>query len=316
MEPLLDAFLSHLRIERNLSPNTIEAYGSDLTGYFAFLRERGATEPGHVTAGLVAEHQRGMHAGGLSARTQARRLAAVRMFHRFLLRERHSEADPTQLAETPKLPRKLPVYLTLEEVDQLIAAADPKTSEGARDLAMVQVLYATGLRVSELCHLTFDSLHLDAEYLIAEGKGRKERLVPVGRDAVAALEAYLKGPRADILHGRQSRALFVTQKGGAITRQCFWMRLQALTRKAGITKKLSPHKLRHSFATHLLARGADLRVVQALLGHADLSTTQIYTHIERARLHQVVTQHHPRGRRSVSPGTAAQATPVPEPEAG
>jgi integrase/recombinase XerD len=296
MEPLLDAFLGHLRIERNLAPNTLEAYGADLTGYLRFLRQRGVEQADAVTPALVAEHLRTLHTRGLSARSQARHLAALRQFHRFLLAEKLATQNPTALAETPKLPRTLPVYLTLEEVDRLIAAADPSTPEGARDRAMIELLYATGLRVSELCSLTFESLNLEAEFLIARGKGRKERLVPVGRSAQQAVQRFLAGPRQAILGNRQSRYLFVTRKGGAITRQCFWHRLGIRARQAGITKRLSPHKLRHSFATHLLARGADLRVVQALLGHADLSTTQIYTHVERARLHQVVEKFHPRGR--------------------
>jgi integrase/recombinase XerD len=296
MEPLLDAFLSHLRIERNLAPNTIDAYGSDLALYLRLLAESGLVDVESVTPAHVAEHQRALHARGLSARSQARHLAAVRQFHRFLVKEKLARTNPTTLTETPRLSRSLPVYLSLEEVDRLIAAAKPTTGEGSRDRAMIELLYATGLRVSELCGLTLESLNFEAEFVIARGKGRKERLVPVGRSAQQAVRDYLAGPRAAILGQRSSRALFVTRKGGAITRQCFWQRLQTMARQAGITKRLSPHKLRHSFATHLLARGADLRVVQTLLGHADLSTTQIYTHVERAQLHRVVREHHPRGR--------------------
>jgi integrase/recombinase XerD len=296
METLLDAFLGHLRVERNLAANTLEAYGADLTGYLAFLGEQGITRVESVTPASVAEHMRSLHARGLSARSAARHLAAVRQFHRFLVREHLAERNPTELSETPKLPRTLPVYLTLEEVDRLIAAAEPTTAALARDRAMVELLYATGLRVSELCNLTLESLNLEAEFLIASGKGRKERLVPVGRSAQRAVREFLDKARPAILGTRTSRFVFVTQKGGAITRQCFWTRLGRLARRAGITKRLSPHKLRHSFATHLLAHGADLRVVQALLGHADLSTTQIYTHVEQASLHRTVERFHPRGR--------------------
>ena len=296
MEALLDAYLGHLRVERNLAANTLEAYGADLTAYLAFLVGQGVTEMGAVSPALVAEHLRSLHARGLSARSQARHLAAVRQFHRFLVKEHLVERNPTDLAETPKQPRTLPVYLTLEEVDRLIAAADPTTPELARDRAMIELLYATGLRVSELCGLTLESLNLESEFLIAKGKGRKERLVPVGRSAQEAVRRFLDGPRQAILRNRQSRFLFVTRKGGAITRQCFWVRLGNRARQAGIVKRLSPHKLRHSFATHLLAHGADLRVVQALLGHADLSTTQIYTHVEQGGLQQTVERFHPRGR--------------------
>jgi integrase/recombinase XerD len=297
MEPLLDAFLSYLRVERNLAANTLEAYGADLAEYLAFLKSAGVLDPAQVTAGMVAEHQRALAVRGLSARSQARHLSAVRQFHRFLVRERLCETDPTGLAETPKLPRKLPVYLTLEEVDRLleVCAADPSPA-GARDRAMIELLYATGLRVSELCKLPLEAVNLEAEFLIARGKGSKERLVPVGRSAQGALRDYLDGPREKLLGQKASRFVFVTPRGGAITRQTFFLRLRARAKLAGITKPLSPHKLRHSFATHLLARGADLRVVQQLLGHADLSTTQIYTHVERARLHQVVGKFHPRGR--------------------
>ena len=297
MEPLLDAFLSFLRVERNLAANTLEAYGADLTEYLGFLTRAGVKDAAAVTPALVAEHQRGLASRGLSARSQARHLSAVRQFHAFLKREQLVTDNPTALAETPKLPHRLPSYLTLEEVDRLLEAAGSDSSpEGIRDRAMIELLYASGLRVSELCGMPLDAVNLEAEFLIARGKGNKERLVPVGRSAQAAITTFLSGPRATILHGRESRHLFVTNRGSAMTRQTFFLRLRARAKQAGITKPLSPHKLRHSFATHLLARGADLRVVQALLGHADLSTTQIYTHVERARLHQVVGKYHPRGR--------------------
>jgi len=296
MEPLLDAFLSHLRVERNLAANTLEAYGADLAAYLAFLKGQGVADASRVTPSLVAQHLRGLAAGGLSAKSQARHLSAVRQFHRFLVRERLCDSNPTTLAESPKQPQRLPVYLSLDEVDRLLAASQGKSPESARDVAMIEVLYATGLRVTELCTLTFESVNFEAEFLIARGKGSKERLVPVGRSAQAALQAYLNGPRAAILKNRSSRYLFVGNRGTAITRQTFFLRLRARAKLAGITKAISPHKLRHSFATHLLARGADLRVVQQLLGHADLSTTQIYTHVERARLHAVVGKYHPRGR--------------------
>ena len=296
MEPLLDAFLMHLRVERNLAANTLEAYGADLTGYLAFLSAEGIREIAEVTPARIAEHQRSLAVRGLSARTQARHLAAVRQFHRFLAKEKLAPRDPTELAETPKLPRTLPSYLTLEEIDRLLAAADGPKPDDLRDKAMIELLYASGLRVSELCNLTLEALNLEAEFVIARGKGSKERLVPMGRSAQAAIKKYLDVSRPVILSGKESRHVFVTNRGRAITRQTFFLRLRARAKLAGITKPLSPHKLRHSFATHLLARGADLRVVQALLGHVDLSTTQIYTHVERTRLHAVVGKYHPRGR--------------------
>jgi integrase/recombinase XerD len=297
VEALLDLYLGYLRVERGLSANTLEAYGTDLTGYLKFLASQGVQSAEKVTPGQVAEHVRSLHARGLSAKSQARHLAAIRTFHRFLVRERLCATDPTELSQGPKLPQTLPVFLTLEEVDRRLEAANGPEPEDARDRAMVHLMYATGLRVSELCQLQLDAVNLEAELLIARGKGNKERILPVGRQAIAELRSYLTGARRQILGDRESPFIFISQRGlRAVTRQCFWIRLQALAKKAGIQKHLSPHKLRHSFATHLLARGADLRVVQQLLGHSDLATTQIYTHVERAQLHAVVARHHPRGR--------------------
>ncbi|MBX5484495.1 MAG: site-specific tyrosine recombinase XerD [Myxococcaceae bacterium] len=299
MEGLLDIFIGYLRAERGASPKTVDAYASDVTRWLEALRKKGITDVDAIRRDDVMAHMQALSRAGLSARSQARHLAAIRVFHRFLVAERLAKLDPTEDVDTPRAPKKLPVFLTLEEVEALLAAPDPKTVAGARDQAMLEVLYATGLRVSELCRLQLNDIHLQAGYLTAMGKGKKERLVPIGRKAQEAVAAWLNGPRDVLLRGRESRALFVTRTGGPFTRQGFWKLLRQYALKAGIHKALSPHKLRHSFATHLVERGADLRAVQQMLGHADISTTQIYTHVSRAHLHALYDQHHPRasGRR-------------------
>jgi integrase/recombinase XerD len=295
LEPYLDAFVAYLRSERGLSPRTVEAYARDLVGYLETLRQARVSSPDAVRQ----EHVRGHLAAlgrRLSARSQARHLASIRMLHRFLVAERHAGADPTEQVETPRQARRLPVFLTLDEVEALLAAPPDTTPAGLRDRAMLHVLYATGLRVSELVGLSINSVQLDAGYLVARGKGDKERLVPLGRRAVAEVRAWLDRGRPALLKGRASRALFVGPRGTALTRQGVWKLLRRHALAAGIRKRLSPHKLRHSFATHLVERGADLRMVQAMLGHADLATTQIYTHVDGRRLRAVYDVAHPRSR--------------------
>ncbi|MDY7231077.1 site-specific tyrosine recombinase XerD [Hyalangium rubrum] len=300
MEGLLDAFIAFIRAERGLSGKTVDAYAADLTVYFEDLRSWGVLDVARVKQEDVSEHLKRLGQRGLSRRSQARHLAAVRGFHRFLIAEKLAEKDPTEDLDTPRSARKLPSFLTLEEVEQLLAAPDERHPAGLRDKAMLELLYATGLRVSELCSLGINDVQLGAGYLVAKGKGSKERVVPVGRMAVEKVQAYLDGVRPVMLGRRESRALFVTPRGGGFTRQGFWKLLKRYALKAGIRKPLSPHKLRHSFATHLVERGADLRAVQAMLGHADLATTQIYTHVNSARLRAVYDQHHPRSE-GVSP---------------
>jgi len=293
LEPFLDAFVAYLRAERGLSPRTVEAYARDLVEYLETLRQARVGTPEavrqeHVRGHLVTLGRR------LSARSQARHLAAIRTFHRFLVAERHAAADPTEQVETPRQARRLPVFLTLDEVEALLEAPRDTTAAGLRDRAMLHVLYATGLRVSELVGLSLNSVQLDAGYLVARGKGDKERLVPLGRRAVAAVRAWLGRGRPALLRGRSSRALFVGPRGTALTRQGVWKLLRRHALAAGIKKRLSPHKLRHSFATHLVERGADLRAVQAMLGHADIGTTEIYTHLSRRHLRSVYDKTHPR----------------------
>ncbi|NTX02525.1 site-specific tyrosine recombinase XerD [Myxococcus sp. CA051A] len=294
MEGLLDAFIAFIRAERGLSGKTVDAYASDLTVYFEDLRARGVEDATRVRQEDVTAHLSSLSKGGLGKRSQARHLAALRSFHRFLVAERLADKDPTEDVDTPRSAKRLPSFLTLEEVEQLLAAPDERTPAGLRDKAMLEVLYATGLRVSELCGLGVNDVQLSAGYLVAKGKGSKERVVPLGRVAVEKTQEYLGNSRPAMLGRRESRALFVTPRGSGFTRQGFWKLLKRYALKAGILKPLSPHKLRHSFATHLVERGADLRAVQQMLGHADLATTQIYTHVNSARLRSVYDEFHPR----------------------
>lgn len=294
---LLDHYITYLRAERNLAAQTIDAYALDVHGYLAELHRNG-TPVEEATREHVLEHLAFLGKKGLSPRSRARHLASLRGFHRFLEDEKLAPADPTHDLDTPKQSRKLPVFLTVEEVERLLEAPDPKTLAGVRDVAMIEVLYATGLRVSELVSLKVADINLLDGYLLALGKGRKERVVPLGKKAIAALQAWLEGPRFSVLKGRQSTALFVSARGKGLTRMGFWKLLRRYARGAGIAKELSPHKLRHSFATHLVERGADLRAVQAMLGHADLGTTQIYTHVDSRRLQAMYEDKHPRAKQS------------------
>lgn len=284
-------FLTHCRVEKGLARNSLSAYRSDL--------EQFATQSGGVLAdldGLRAVLDR-MYADGLGARSIARKLTTLRNFYRFLLAEGRIVADPTEHLGSPRQWKTLPKYLNHEQVDRLLEAPDAATPLGLRDRAMLQLLYATGLRVSELCGVKMADLDTDLSVIRAFGKGSKHRLVPFGRSAAAAVKAWLAGGRGAILKGRPSPYLFITARGGPLTRLGFWKLLREHGKRAGIFHGLSPHVVRHSFATHLLEGGADLRSVQAMLGHADISTTQIYTHVAKSRLKTTVERHHPRGAR-------------------
>lgn len=294
LEPLVDLFLDFLRTERGLAPNTLEAYGRDLRDYLDALAAKGLSEPDAIAPDAIAGHLAQLHRRGLSHRSQARHLAAIRGLHLFLVRERHARRDPTEDLETPRVRRKLPIFLTLDEVERLLEAPDVRAPAGERDRALLEVLYATGLRVSEVCDLTCEDVNLRDGFLVARGKGSKERIVPLGDWAISWLKRHLEGGRHALLKARSSRALFVGPRGCRLTRQGVWKLIKRYALAAGISKPLSPHKLRHSFATHLLERGADLRAVQAMLGHADISTTQIYTHVDRARARAVYDKAHPR----------------------
>jgi integrase/recombinase XerD len=290
-ELLLDRFLNYLAVEKGLARNTLESYARDLRKYFAFLRGRDhRVVSQHDVRSFLAR----LADEGMASPSIARLLAAVRGFHKYLLTDGLSSADPTVAIETPRGWQRLPRTLSGDEVEALLGQPDDSTTLGLRDKAMLELLYATGLRVSELVGLSLNSVNLERGFVIVVGKGSKERAVPLGEVAASSVRAYLERSRPLLLKGGDTEALFVSRLRRQITRQMFWERIRQYVRKAGIGRPVSPHTLRHSFATHLLDHGADLRSVQAMLGHADISTTQIYTHVSRERLKQIHEKHHPR----------------------
>jgi len=290
---MIDAYLDHLRVERRLADHTLESYARDLAALGAFAAGAGRSMESLDRAALelfVREQRK----RGLSPRSVARLVAAVRGFYRFLVLDRHLERNPADDLRPPRAWPALPKFLSLDEVDILIAQPDVTTPLGLRDRAMIELLYATGLRVTELVSVRLADLHLAEHYLTCIGKGSKERLVPIGEQATDLIRKYQSTARKALLKGRASPRLFVNARGGPLTRVGFWKILKQHGRKAQLPRMLSPHVLRHSFATHLLERGADLRAIQLMLGHADLSTTQIYTHVLEARLRAVYDKFHPR----------------------
>ncbi len=294
LEPALDLFLAQVGVEMGLAENRVAAYGRDVRRYVEHLGALGVGAWEAVTRTEIQAHLSELVRRGLSPRSQARALSAIRSLHRLLLAERLTPVDPADEIEAPRPGRRLPGLLSHDEVDRLLAAPDPRSAAGRRDRAMLELLYATGLRVSELVGLQLNDVNLETRVLIARGKGNKERIVPVGAPAAAAVKAYLATAREPLLRGRRSKDLFVTPRGGRMTRQGFAKILDRCARRAGIRRRISPHKLRHSFATHLLEGGADLRAVQAMLGHADVSTTQIYTHVDRTHVKRLHARYHPR----------------------
>ena len=287
----LTRWLDYLDAERGLARNSLEAYRRDVEALARRLPDRPVERA--TRADLLA-HLRALRLLGRSPRSVARWLVAVRAFFTWLLAEGVVSEDPTAHLEAPKTWRPLPRVLRGEEVEALLAAPQRERPRGLRDAAMLEVLYATGLRVSELCGLRLGDLHLDAGYLRCTGKGDKQRVVPLGEEACAVLRRYLQEGRPKLLKTRRSDIVFVQAQGGALTRQGFWKTIKAYGLRAGIAAPLSPHVVRHSFATHLLEHGADLRSIQILLGHADISTTQIYTHVNRERLRRIYEDFHPR----------------------
>jgi len=289
---LLDQFMNQLRVERGLSANTIVAYNHDLITFFDFLNQRGAA-PLQITqddlVSFVAEKR-----PQLSARSLARCLVSIRTFYRFCVTEGKIESNPARLLGIPKLYQHLPNILNRDEVEALLSQPDPQTDLGRRDKAMLELLYATGLRVTELVGLKINNINLEAGFIRTMGKGSKERIIPMGTKALDALKEYLQDSRPSFLQKGKLPYLFLNRRGKPLTRQGFWKILKQYALKAGITRKVSPHTLRHSFATHLLEGGADLRSVQIMLGHADISTTQIYTHVARERLKEIHEKYHPR----------------------
>ena len=293
-DPAVSRFLDAVWLERGLSPNTLAAYRADLTALARWLGERKVPIVNTSRADLqdfIAWRVR----EGARPRSTARQLSSFRRFFRYLVREGGIHEDPTAQIAMPKIGRSLPKSLTEEEVESLLGAPVVSDPLGNRDRTMLEVLYATGLRVSELVNLGHNQVNLNQGVIRILGKGSRERLIPLGEEAVRWLTEFEHGPRGEILLERQTDFLFPTRRGDRMTRQAFWHIIKRYARKAGISKELSPHTLRHAFATHLLNHGADLRVVQMLLGHSDLSTTQIYTHVARERMKELHAQHHPRG---------------------
>ncbi len=292
---VIEAFLDSLWVEHGLSDNTLRAYRNDLLGLSRWL-SRTSTGITEVHREHVLDYLSYRVQQGSRPRSSARLLSSIRRFYRYLVRQGTLQKDPSADIDFPKLGRALPGTLTKEEVEQLLDAPDTRTAHGVRDRAMLELLYACGLRVSELVALTLYQVNLNQGVIRVLGKGSKERLIPFGEQAGEWISEFVSGARAELLKpGRQCDALFVTNRGSAMTRQAFWHLVRRHAKKAGISKHLSPHTLRHAFATHLLNHGADLRVVQMLLGHSDLSTTQIYTHVAQARLQELHRKHHPRG---------------------
>jgi integrase/recombinase XerD len=293
-EVIIEKFLDAIWMERGLSVNTLGAYRADLLALQRWLAKRDVSLIYATRADLLA-FIAWRTKEGAKPRSTARQLSSFRRFYRFLLREAVIGEDPTLKIEMPKIGRSLPRSLTEDEVESLLSAPDTRDPLGHRDRTMLEVLYATGLRVTELINLRQNEINLNQGVLRVSGKGERERLIPLGDEAQNWLRDFLAGPRVEILLERQTDYLFPTRRGDRMTRQAFWHIIKRYTKKAKISGKLSPHTLRHAFATHLLNNGADLRVVQMLLGHSDLSTTQIYTHVARARMKEMHTQHHPRG---------------------
>ncbi|CZT27718.1 site-specific tyrosine recombinase XerD [Pseudomonas cerasi] len=292
--PLIDRFLDALWLEKGLSDNTRDSYRSDLALFNGWLQERNVDL---ISAGreVILDHLAWRVENAYKPRSTARFLSGARGFYRYLLREKLISVDPTLQIDMPQLGKPLPKSLSEADVEALLAAPDPSEPIGERDRAMLEVLYACGLRVTELISLTLEQVNLRQGVLRVMGKGSKERLVPMGEESIVWVERYLRGARDELLGGKPSDVLFPSTRGDQMTRQTFWHRIKHQATVAGIGKSLSPHTLRHAFATHLLNHGADLRVVQMLLGHSDLSTTQIYTHVARARLQELHAKHHPRG---------------------
>lgn len=294
-DALIDRFCDQLWLEDGLADLTLAAYRRDLKAFATWLEKERSQGLDAAISGDIEAYLAWRFARRSQPRSAARYSSALKRFYRYLLRENLIASDPTLNLDRPKLPRALPKTLTETDVERLLDSADADTLLGLRDRAMLETLYATGLRVSELVGLKLTALNLNDGVLRVTGKGNKDRLVPLGEEAVTWLRRYLTEARPQLLAKRLSDAVFVTARGGGMTRQAFWYLIKRRAHTAGIVRPLSPHTLRHAFATHLLNHGADLRVVQLLLGHSDISTTQIYTHVARERLKQLHAQHHPRG---------------------
>jgi integrase/recombinase XerD len=294
IDAYLDNFLNYLMVEKGLSKNTIESYSRDLQKFITYLEKNNCTDVSRITNLDIMSFLVEIKSQGLSSKSTGRNLSALRMFFKFSVQEGFLDADPSINIESPKIGASLPSVLSIVEVDSLLSQPDVKTTRGLRDRAMLELLYATGVRVSELVNLKLTSINLEVGYIIAFGKGSKERIIPLGDTAKHYFKEYLVTARPKHAKGMTSPFLFLNPSGKKFSREGFWKMLKRYALKSGINKKLSPHTLRHSFATHLLERGADLRSVQIMLGHVDIATTQIYTHITQERLKKIHKQFHPR----------------------
>jgi integrase/recombinase XerD len=294
MESLIQEFIDYLGHEKGLATNTLESYSRDLKQYYGFLSGDSTASLENASQSTIVAYLMYLRKQGKATATIARRLAALKAFYQFLVKENYVSSDPTGDLSSPKLERKLPKVLTVSEVERLLNQPDLSTPAGKRDKAMLELLYATGIRVSELVNLNILDVDLREGFVRCMGKGSKERVVPMGDIAVSALRAYLEGARSRLVADAKEKALFVNHHGRRLTRQGFWKIVKKYATQAQIRKEITPHTLRHSFATHLLENGADLRAVQEMLGHADISTTQIYTHVTKDRLKDVYAKSHPR----------------------
>lgn len=293
MNKLIHEFINYLSVERGLAMNTLESYGRDLRQYSQFLGEDDA-DLDAVSRTTIVNYLLFLQKQGKATATIARRLAALKAFYQFLVREKRIKSDPTVNLESPKLEKRLPRVLTVNEVERLLAQPDATQPAGMRDRAMLELLYATGIRVSELVSLNTMDVNLETGYIRCSGKGSKERIVPLGTLAIQSVSEYMAHGRPKLVKDRDEQALFVNHHGHRLTRQGFWKIVKKYADDARVEKEITPHTLRHSFATHLLENGADLRSVQEMLGHADISTTQIYTHVTKGRLKEVYARTHPR----------------------
>ena len=292
----IEDYIHFIRVERQLSANTLASYRRDLESYAQHLQDvQQLKDYNEVRREHILLHLENLRTEGKTARTVARHISSIRSFHQFLLREKVTTTDPTVHLEMPQVEQKLPRVLSIEEIDALIATPDRSKPQGVRDIAMLELLYASGMRISELIELNIEDIHLTMGFVRVFGKGRKERIIPLGKGALNAISKYLERARYE-LQGKYPKtdALFISHRGKRLTRQGCWKIIKEYAQKARINKELTPHVFRHSFATHLIENGADLRAVQEMLGHADIATTQIYTHVSKTRLSEVYKQFHPR----------------------
>lgn len=298
-EHYLQDFLNYLRVERNLAKNTQDAYLDDLADFWQFAGSKGAGKPEGVDHHLLTQYARNLKQRGMAETSVARHFSSIRAYYKFLVMEGYLENDPTQFLESPKLPASLPKILDVEDIELLLNAIDIETPLGIRDRALFELMYAGGMRVSEVCNLTIEQILMDEDLILVRGKGNKERVVPLGGEAKRCLVEYLDHSRPSLKKGYYNEGiLFLNNRGKPLQRKGIWYILKQLAQKAGLKKPISPHTFRHSFATHLLEGGADLRIVQEMLGHVDISTTQIYTHLDSSYLKEVHSSFHPRARRA------------------